>query len=162
MGCRWGPVHAVLFCVLAATQLASSAGVAPQAPSAAAAQTSSPAAGHQRMLALLQGSVGDAHMAGYLDEFVFRFNRRRSRSRGMVFYRVLDLAVAHAPVRYKDLIASARPAGPAASAAARSRTPAEPGAPSSEPPMENKGPGLLRLNGYPRLAYFAEVEHGFH
>ena len=62
MGCRWGPVHAVLFCVLAATQLASSAGSPPQpasgapsqAPSAAAVQTSSPAAGHQRMLALLQ------------------------------------------------------------------------------------------------------------
>ena len=43
-----------------------------------------------------QGSVEPAHLASYLNEFVFRFNRRRSRSRGMVFYRVLELAVAHA------------------------------------------------------------------
>ena len=41
--------------------------------------------------------------------FVLRFNRRRSRSRGMVFYRVLELAVAHEPMRYQDLIASQRP-----------------------------------------------------
>ena len=38
-----------------------------------------------------------------LDEFVFRFNRRRSRSRGMVFYRVLELAVAHRCVRDGEL-----------------------------------------------------------
>lgn len=45
----------------------------------------------------------------YLNEFVFRFNRRRSRSRGLVFYRVLELAAAHHPVRYRDLIATPRP-----------------------------------------------------
>jgi transposase-like protein len=55
------------------------------------------------------GSVDDAHLPSYLNEFAFRFNRRRSRSRGMVFYRVLELAVAHAPVRYRDLIANPRP-----------------------------------------------------
>ena len=48
-------------------------------------------------------------MSTYLNEFVFRFNRRRSRSRGMLFYRMLELAVAHDPVRYQDLIASRRP-----------------------------------------------------
>ena len=53
--------------------------------------------------------MDDAHLPSYLHEFVFRFNRRRSRSRGMVFYRVLELAVAHDPVRYQDLIASTRP-----------------------------------------------------
>jgi hypothetical protein len=53
--------------------------------------------------------VDDAHLASYLNEFVFRFNRRRSRSRGMLFYRVLELAVAHNPVRYQDLIATQRP-----------------------------------------------------
>lgn len=56
-----------------------------------------------------QGSVDDSHLPSYLNEFVFRFNRRRSRSRGMVFYRVLELAVAHDPVRYKDIIATKRP-----------------------------------------------------
>ena len=55
-----------------------------------------------------QGSVDNAHLISYLDEFVFRFNRRRSRSRGMVFYRVLELAVVHKPMRYQDLIASRR------------------------------------------------------
>ena len=61
------------------------------------------------LLGTHQGSVDDAHLASYLNEFVFRFNRRRSRSRGMVFYRVLELAVAHDPVRYQDLIATKRP-----------------------------------------------------
>ena len=61
------------------------------------------------LLGTHQGSVDDAHLVSYLDEFVFRFNRRRSRSRGMVFYRVLELAVAHEPMRYQDLIASPRP-----------------------------------------------------
>ena len=56
-----------------------------------------------------QGSIGEAHMASYLNEFVFRFNRRTSRSRGMLFYRVLELAVAHDPVHYRDLIATRRP-----------------------------------------------------
>ncbi len=61
------------------------------------------------LLGTHQGSVDEAHLASYLNEFVFRFNRRRSRSRGMVFYRVLELAVGHDPVRYKDLIATRRP-----------------------------------------------------
>ncbi len=56
-----------------------------------------------------QGAVDAAHLPSYLNEFVFRFNRRRSRSRGMLFYRILELAVAHAPVRYKDLVAAQRP-----------------------------------------------------
>jgi ISXO2 transposase-like protein/transposase-like zinc ribbon protein len=61
------------------------------------------------LLGTHQGAVDDAHLASYLDEFVFRFNRRRSRSRGLVFYRVLELAAAHDPVRYRDLIANPRP-----------------------------------------------------
>jgi transposase-like protein len=61
------------------------------------------------LLGTHQGSVDEAHLASYLNEFVFRFNRRRSRSRGMVFYRVIELAIAHAPVRYRDLVATQRP-----------------------------------------------------
>jgi len=61
------------------------------------------------LLGTHQGSVDAAHLTSYLNEFVFRFNRRRSRSRGMVFYRLLELAVAHAPVRYQDIIATRRP-----------------------------------------------------
>jgi hypothetical protein len=40
---------------------------------------------------------------------VFRFNRRTSRSRGLVFHRVLELAVGHEPVRYRDLVADSQP-----------------------------------------------------
>jgi len=61
------------------------------------------------LLGTHQGSVDAAHLTSYLNEFVFRFNRRRSRSRGMVFYGLLELAVAHAPVRYPDIIATRRP-----------------------------------------------------
>lgn len=61
------------------------------------------------LLGTHQGSVDEAHLASYLNEFEFRFNRRRSRSRGLVFYRVLELAVAHEPVRYRELIANPKP-----------------------------------------------------
>jgi hypothetical protein len=61
------------------------------------------------LLGTHQGAVEEAHLESYLGEFVFRFNRRRSRSRGLVFYRVLELAAAHDPVRYRDLIANPRP-----------------------------------------------------
>jgi transposase-like protein len=61
------------------------------------------------LLGTHQGSVDEAHLPAYLNEFVFRFNRRRSRSRGLVFYRVIELAIDHDPVRYQDLIAASRP-----------------------------------------------------
>jgi transposase-like protein len=61
------------------------------------------------LLGTHQGSVDEAHLASYLNEFVFRFNRRRSRSRGLVFYRILELAVAHEPVRYRDIVAKPQP-----------------------------------------------------
>jgi len=86
------------------------------------------------LLGTHQGSVDDAHLPGYLNEFVFRFNRRRSRSRGMVFYRVLELAVAHAPVRYEDLIATQRPrAVPPAPPQARGHPPSLERPPANRP-----------------------------
>jgi transposase-like protein len=45
------------------------------------------------LLGTHQGSVDQAHLPAYLDEFVLRFNRRPSRSRGLLFYRLLQLAV---------------------------------------------------------------------
>jgi transposase-like protein len=60
------------------------------------------------LLGTHQGAVDDAHLTRYLNEFVFRFNRRQSRSRGMLFYRVLELAIKHEPVRYRDLIKTRR------------------------------------------------------
>jgi transposase-like protein len=61
------------------------------------------------LLGTHQGAVDSAHLSSYLNEFVFRFNRRRSRSRGMLFYRVLELAAAHEPVRYQDLVVTRQP-----------------------------------------------------
>jgi transposase-like protein len=86
------------------------------------------------LLGTHQGSVDEAHLPGYLNEFVFRFNRRRSRSRGLVFYRVLELATAHDAVRYRDLIASPRPsAGPRRPPGTRGRPPSLERAPAGRP-----------------------------
>lgn len=49
------------------------------------------------------GSVQPEHLDAYLDEFVFRFNRRTSNSRGMLFYRLLQQAVVTKPVTYRDI-----------------------------------------------------------
>lgn len=56
-----------------------------------------------------QGNVGGAHLQLYLDEFVFRWNRRKSRNLGLRFSRLLELAVNHDPVRYRQLIMTKRP-----------------------------------------------------
>jgi transposase-like protein len=50
------------------------------------------------------GSVQPAHLDAYLDEFVFRFNRRTSASRGLPFYRLLQQAVVTDPVTYYDVV----------------------------------------------------------
>jgi transposase-like protein len=56
------------------------------------------------LLGTHQGSVSLEHLDAYLDEFAFRFNRRKSRSRGKLFYRLLEQAVAVEPVPYKSLV----------------------------------------------------------
>src|ERR1039457_1403291 len=56
------------------------------------------------LLGTHQGGVSVEHLDAYLDEFTFRFNRRKSRSRGKLFYRLLEQAVAVEPVPYKSLI----------------------------------------------------------
>lgn len=45
-----------------------------------------------------QGSVVPAHLQSYLEEFTFRFNRRNSRSRGLVFRRLIEQAMVTEPV----------------------------------------------------------------
>jgi len=45
-----------------------------------------------------QGSVSAEHLQSYLEEFTFRFNRRSSRSRGLVFRRLLEQAVVTGPI----------------------------------------------------------------
>ena len=56
-----------------------------------------------------QGSVQPDQLDFYLDEFTFRFNRRASRSRGMLFYRLMAQAVHTPPVTYNDVAQKRRP-----------------------------------------------------
>ncbi|MBP2372429.1 transposase-like protein [Paeniglutamicibacter psychrophenolicus] len=56
-----------------------------------------------------QGSWSVEHLPQYLDEFVFRFNRRHSRSRGLVFMRLLQRAAASQRVTYRDLALVSKP-----------------------------------------------------
>lgn len=49
------------------------------------------------LLGTHQGAVRPSHLDYYLDEFTFRFNRRTSRSRGKLFYRLAQQAVAVQP-----------------------------------------------------------------
>jgi transposase-like protein len=50
-----------------------------------------------------QGAIVPAHMQSYLEEFTFRFNRRTSGSRGLVFRRLLEQAVITKPVTETDV-----------------------------------------------------------
>jgi transposase-like protein len=50
------------------------------------------------LLGTHQGAVSHKHLDYYLDEFTFRFNRRRSKSRGKLFFRLAQQAVAVEPV----------------------------------------------------------------
>jgi hypothetical protein len=84
------------------------------------------AAATRWLLRTHQGSVAEAHLPAYLEEFVFRFNRRQSSNCGMSFYQVLELATAHNPIRLRDLLASPR------TRAARARP--APTAPPQRPP----------------------------
>lgn len=45
-----------------------------------------------------QGSVAVEHLQAYLEEYTFRFNRRTSRSRGLVFRRLLEQIVVTGPI----------------------------------------------------------------
>jgi hypothetical protein len=56
------------------------------------------------LLGTHQGAIGQEHLDYYLDEFTFRFNRRKSASRGKLFYRLVEQAVRVEPVPFDTLI----------------------------------------------------------
>ncbi len=56
------------------------------------------------LLGTHQGSFRSSHLDYYLDEFTFRFNRRTSKSRGKLFYRLAQQAVEVPPVLTKDIL----------------------------------------------------------
>ena len=60
------------------------------------------------LLGTHQGAVSREHLDYYLDEFTFRFNRRDSRSRGKLFYRLLQQAVAVEPTPYRSMVRHVR------------------------------------------------------
>ncbi len=63
------------------------------------------------LLGTHQGAVSNKHLDYYLDEFTFRFNRRTSGSRGLLFYRLLQQAATTKTARYRDLVGGKSGAG---------------------------------------------------
>jgi transposase-like protein len=55
------------------------------------------------LLGTHQGAVESVHLQAYLDEYVFRFNRRKSAQRGLLFYRLLESAMNTETITYNQL-----------------------------------------------------------
>jgi len=66
------------------------------------------------LLGTHQGAVRPEYLAYYLDEYTFRFNRRTSQARGLLFHRLMEQAVRVEPVTYRRIVG--RPATPRAPA----------------------------------------------
>lgn len=71
-----------------------------------------------------QSGIQYGHLQAYLDEYVFRFNRRTARARGLLFFRLLEHATTTAPTPYNALITERRPDPRPRPIARRKRTPA--------------------------------------
>jgi transposase-like protein len=56
------------------------------------------------LLGTHQGAVQEMHLQAYLDEYVFRFNRRKSANRGLLFYRLLENAMQVSPTTQDELL----------------------------------------------------------
>jgi transposase-like protein len=98
------------------------------------------------LLGTRQGAVHATHLQAYLNEFTFRFSRRRSRARGLRFYRLLEQAAVAEPVTYPQLLV--------APGAKRRRYAAPPGTRSNRHPSPYRrpsDPGATKpdLDGYP-------------
>jgi len=76
------------------------------------------------LLGTHQDGVGDPQLDFYLEKFIFRFNRRTSRFRGLLFYRLIEQAAATWPVPYKKMV-------------------------TGECGKQHKIQGAVELNGYP-------------
>jgi len=61
-------------------------------------------------LGIHQGAIRPAHLDYYLDEFTFRFNRRSSKARGLLFYRLMQQAVDCDPVPRRFIVGGKRDA----------------------------------------------------
>ena len=84
------------------------------------------------LLGTHQGAVQPKQLGYYLDEFTFRFNRRTSRSRGLLFYRMLQQALVTEPVTYAQIVGKDK----------------------------HNIQGVVELSGYPLHAYSITGTHG--
>jgi transposase-like protein len=53
------------------------------------------------LLGTHQNYIGEQYLSYYLDEYTFRYNRRKSKSRGLLFQRLIEQGVVHEPAEYK-------------------------------------------------------------
>jgi transposase-like protein len=51
-----------------------------------------------------QGAVSSKHLDYYLNEYTFRFNRRKSDARGLLFYRLLQQSLESEPLTYRGIV----------------------------------------------------------
>ena len=58
------------------------------------------------LLGTHQSYMTKNHLQYYLDEFVFRHNRRKSKSRGLLFYALIKQSVVNKPIEYDELVKS--------------------------------------------------------
>ena len=59
---------------------------------------------HRVLLTTYQGAVSQKHLPNYLAEFEFRFSRRNSNSRTLLFQRLLSCTVRRAPPYYWEIL----------------------------------------------------------
>jgi hypothetical protein len=107
------------------------------------------------LLGTHQGSASPAHLDAYLNEFSFRFNRRRSRRRGLLFYRLLQQAILAELVTYRQLVANPQPRDRPQPLHLRRRGRA-PAVLAADRPWR-RGQLAAELNGYPVRPIFAKV-----
>jgi transposase-like protein len=67
---------------------------------------------HRVLLATYQGAVSQKHLPNYLAEYEFRFNRRTSGSRTLLFQRLLSAGVERSPPRYWEIVGRPDPETP--------------------------------------------------
>ncbi len=91
-----------------------------------------------------QGGGSHEHLQEYLDEYVFRFNRRHTRNRGLVCMRLLQRAVASKPVTCRALVRISRPKAthPHRRTRQHSRPPLDARCPDHRPSLAASSPDL--------------------
>ncbi|MBK6264550.1 IS1595 family transposase [Marivirga sp. S37H4] len=55
------------------------------------------------LLGTHQNFIGQQYLSNYLDEYTFRYNRRKSNNRGLLFYKLLEQGIIHQSIDYKSV-----------------------------------------------------------